>query len=180
MSTEIPIQKLEEICRCIVCHTVPCAKILQCSNGHLTCHRCEAQLPCGRCPLCRVQDDKRTRNLAVEQIIESSNLTVVCDCGFSGTKKALSEHQNSCDPNNNSVGPPKTKYTGFGIFIQECWRRNRQNPDDEPSDSEVANFHAQCSLWWYDLTEEERNRFHKMAEMQNKWITTGVRPNLPD
>ena len=116
----VPRQKLEEIVRCSVCYAVTHSKILQCPHGHLTCIGCSTRIT--SCPMCRTSldpnVDKRTRALAVEQIIEAMNLDFKCRnvcCGFSGPKKDLVEHQNTCKHHQQHQEP---KNTGYGMFIQ--------------------------------------------------------------
>ena len=60
-------RKLEEIFQCTVCYKTPRPTVLQCPNGHITCHKCAEQSP--NCPMCRepLDRNKRIRSLAVEQ-----------------------------------------------------------------------------------------------------------------
>ena len=49
--------------------------------------------------------------------------------------------------------------TAYGVFVQACWaQHNRQYPDDQIR-REIEEFNKQCSVWWYNLSEEERDRF---------------------
>ena len=121
----VPKQKLEEIVQCLVCKAITHSKILQCPNGHLTCDRCSTRIT--NCPMCRSSlnpnVNERTRALAVEQIIEAMNLNFKCrngDCGFSGPKGDLMEHQNTCE-HSQEDGEPKN--TGYGMFIQASCRK---------------------------------------------------------
>ena len=111
---------LEEIVRCSVCLLITHSKILQCPNGHLTCAGCSMRI--SSCPMCRAflnpDVEKRTRALAVEQIIEAMNLDFRCrngDCRFSGPKKDLMEHQNACEHHQQHE---ELRNTGYGMFIQ--------------------------------------------------------------
>ena len=101
-SRNAPNQKLEEIFQCSVCKRVTPSKILQCPNGHLTCGNCSARITA--CPVCRTtldpDMDKRIRALSAEQAIEAMDLNFECgngDCTFSGLKKDLEEHEETCE-----------------------------------------------------------------------------------
>ena len=103
-SGSVPNQKLKDILECTVCKIVTHSKILQCTNGHLTCNRCSARIT--NCPVCRVpldpDVDRRTRALSAEQAIDAMNLNFSCrnaECTFSGPKKDIEEHEESCEHN---------------------------------------------------------------------------------
>jgi hypothetical protein len=48
------------------------------------------------------------------------------------------------------------KQTAYGIFAQACWAQY----DDE---AEIKEFNIQCSDWWEDLAEKEKEKFETLA-----------------
>ena len=102
--------RMREIVQCVVCLRVPPRylvpreeKIFQCQNGHIICNDCSSKIG-AQCPSCRtainkLTGDKKIRNLAVEQIIESldcyncQNL----DCEFSGNFCEMALHKKKCE-----------------------------------------------------------------------------------
>jgi hypothetical protein len=48
------------------------------------------------------------------------------------------------------------KQTAYGIFAQACWAQY----DDEAG---IAEFHIQCSDWWDNRAEKEREKFQSLA-----------------
>ena len=60
------------------------------------------------------------------------------------------------------------KNTAYGVFLQACWAQlhKRQYPD-ELIHKEIEEFNKQCSVWWYNLSEQERERFQEMADRSN-------------
>jgi hypothetical protein len=48
------------------------------------------------------------------------------------------------------------KQTVYGIFAQACWAQY----DDKAG---IEEFHIQCSDWWEDLAEKEREKFQSLA-----------------
>ena len=57
--------------------------------------------------------------------------------------------------------------TAYGVFEQACWVQHKRQYPDELIDKEIEEFHKQCSVWWYDLSKQERDRFQEMADRSN-------------
>ena len=94
-------KKLQEILQCVICLQVPRGgHIIQCKNGHLMCKNCASNKNVKTCPTCRGTLDKKARNLAVEQIIESM-VTFQCqhpNCEFSAQNKLrVLLHERKCE-----------------------------------------------------------------------------------
>ena len=98
-------EKVQETFQCVVCHHIPKeGHIIQCQNGHLLCGECtnnnlSKACPNCRAPLDRLAGNKRIRNLAVEQLIESMDLTFPCKhpyCEFSASKNEAIMHEQKC------------------------------------------------------------------------------------
>jgi len=59
------------------------------------------------------------------------------------------------------------KTTGYAVFVQNCYAQHkRQNQEDKVKD--VEEFNKQCSVWWYNLTEQDRQKFHQTAQNINQ------------
>jgi uncharacterized protein YodC (DUF2158 family) len=59
------------------------------------------------------------------------------------------------------------KNTAYGVFVQACWAQHKRQYPDELIHKEIEEFNKQCSVWWYNLSEEERDRFQEMADRSN-------------
>jgi len=57
--------------------------------------------------------------------------------------------------------------TAYGVFVQACWAQHKRQYPDELIDKEIEEFNKQCSVWWYNLSEQERDRFQEMADRSN-------------
>ena len=64
------------------------------------------------------------------------------------------------------VSGPEQK-TAYGVFVQACWAQHKRQYPDELIRKEIEEFNQQCSVWWYNLSDEERERFQKMADNSN-------------
>jgi hypothetical protein len=54
--------------------------------------------------------------------------------------------------------------TAYGVFVQACWAQHKRQYPDELIHKEIEEFNKQCSVWWYNLSEQERERFQEMAD----------------
>jgi hypothetical protein len=75
--------------------------------------------------------------------------------------------------------------TAYGVFVQACWAQHKRQYPDELISKEVEDFNKQCSIWWYNLDEQQRERFQEMADRSNQmvlnqWLDDGhsMTPNL--
>jgi len=59
------------------------------------------------------------------------------------------------------------KNTAYGVFVQACWAQHKRQYPDELIHKEIEEFNKQCSVWWYNLSEGERDRFQEMADRSN-------------
>jgi len=59
------------------------------------------------------------------------------------------------------------KNTAYGVFVQACWAQHKRQYPDELIHKEIEEFNKQCSVWWYNLSEQERERFQEMADRSN-------------
>ena len=58
----------------------------------------------------------------------------------------------------------KQQNTAYGVFVQACWAQHKRQYPDELIHKEIEEFNKQCSVWWYNLSEQERDRFQEMAD----------------
>lgn len=65
------------------------------------------------------------------------------------------------------LGAQEYTCTGFGVFVQACWVQHKRKYPDEFIQKEIEDFHRQSSVWWYNLSDQERDRFIKVAEISN-------------
>merc|ERR1712129_382515 len=61
----------------------------------------------------------------------------------------------------------KQQNTAYGVFVQACWAQHKRQYPDELIHKEIEEFNKQCSVWWYNLSEQERDRFQEMADSSN-------------
>ena len=61
----------------------------------------------------------------------------------------------------------KQQNTAYGVFVQACWAQHKRQYPDELIHKEIEEFNKQCSVWWYNLSEQERERFQEMADRSN-------------
>ena len=64
------------------------------------------------------------------------------------------------------------KNTAYGVFVQACWAQHKRQYPDELIHKEIEEFNKQCSVWWYNLSERERERFQEMADRSNAQALT--------
>jgi len=64
-------------------------------------------------------------------------------------------------------GAEKQQNTAYGVFVQACWAQHKRQYPDELIHKEIEEFNKQCSVWWYNLSERERERFQEMADRTN-------------
>ena len=57
--------------------------------------------------------------------------------------------------------------TAYGVFFRACWAQHTRQYPDEQIHKEIEEFNKQCSIWWYNLSEQERERFQEMADRAN-------------
>ena len=50
-------------------------------------------------------------------------------------------------------------FAAYGVFVQACWSQHKRQYPDELIHKEIEEFNKQCSVWWYNLSEQERDRF---------------------
>ena len=68
------------------------------------------------------------------------------------------------------------KNTAYGVFVQACWAQHKRQYPDELIHKEIEEFNKQCSVWWYNLSEQERDRFQvSLTDLQ-----TLVQKLIPD
>ena len=51
----------------------------------------------------------------------------------------------------------KQQNTAYGVFVQACWAQHKRQYPDELIHKEIEEFNKQCSVWWYNLSEQERD-----------------------
>ena len=61
----------------------------------------------------------------------------------------------------------KQQNTAYGVFVQACWAQHKRQYPEELIHKEIEEFNKQCSVWWYNLSEQERERFQEMADRSN-------------
>ena len=66
----------------------------------------------------------------------------------------------------------KQQNTAYGVFVQACWQQHKRQYPDELIHKEIEEFNKQCSVWWYNLSERERERFQEMADRSNAQALT--------
>lgn len=66
----------------------------------------------------------------------------------------------------------KQQNTAYGVFVQACWAQHKRQYPDELIHKEIEEFNKQCSVWWYNLSEQERERFQEMADRSNQTLNT--------
>merc|ERR1719282_654103 len=57
--------------------------------------------------------------------------------------------------------------TAYGVFVGACWAQHKRQYSDNFLDKEIEELNNQCLVWWYNLSEEERDRFQEMADRSN-------------
>lgn len=62
----------------------------------------------------------------------------------------------------------KQQNTAYGVFVQACWAQHKRQYPDELIHKEIEEFNKQCSVWWYNLSDQERDRFQEMANRSNQ------------
>jgi len=65
-------------------------------------------------------------------------------------------------------GGGKQQNTAYGVFVQACWAQHKRQYPDEQIHKEIEEFNKQCSVWWYNLSDQERDRFQDMANRSNQ------------
>ena len=60
------------------------------------------------------------------------------------------------------------KNTAYGVFVQACWAQHKRQYPDELIHKEIEEFNKQCSVWWYNLSEQERDRFQVRLAVKMK------------
>lgn len=58
------------------------------------------------------------------------------------------------------------KTTGYEVFVQNCFSQHKRENSDKLKEPE--EFNKQCSVWWYNLAEPERQRFQETANNINQ------------
>lgn len=67
----------------------------------------------------------------------------------------------------SEAGGTQQKNTAYGVFVQACWAQHKRQYPDELIHKEIEEFNKQCSVWWYNLSDQERERFQEMADRSN-------------
>eukprot|EP00088_Acartia_fossae_P018526 TRINITY_DN2070_c1_g1_i10.p1 TRINITY_DN2070_c1_g1~~TRINITY_DN2070_c1_g1_i10.p1 ORF type:complete len:358 (-),score=81.28 TRINITY_DN2070_c1_g1_i10:26-1099(-) len=66
----------------------------------------------------------------------------------------------------NMAGADANKTTGYEVFVQKCFSQHKfQNPEKV---KDVEEFNKQCSVWWYNLSDQDRQRFEETANQINQ------------
>ena len=50
----------------------------------------------------------------------------------------------------------KQQNTAYGVFVQACWAQHKRQYPNEMIHKEIEEFNKQCSVCWYNLSEQER------------------------
>ena len=75
------------------------------------------------------------------------------------------------------------KNTAYGVFVQACWAQHKRQYPDELIHKEIEEFNKQCSVWWYNLSEQERDRFQvqfpnpiapQLSNIQISWSYSSI------
>ena len=66
------------------------------------------------------------------------------------------------------------KNTAYGVFVQACWAQHKRQYPDELIHKEIEEFNKQCSVWWYNLSEQERDRFQVFEILHTGAIPLGI------
>ena len=114
MDSEEVKKYFKDLLECPVCFlTIDSAPVFQCHNGHVVCKDCHPKLE--TCPICRELRDGPIRNLKLEDMVESLQLSI-----SEATKKLTSEsiQTDPIEPETPNVFP----YTNPSMTNQE----NRQ------------------------------------------------------
>lgn len=65
-------------------------------------------------------------------------------------------------------GGPKRQNTAYGVFVQACWAQHTRQYPDELIHKEIEEFNKQCSAWWYNMPESDRDKFQEIADRSNQ------------
>ena len=66
-----------------------------------------------------------------------------------------------------------TRTTAYGVLVQACWTKHKRQYPDELIHKEIEEFNKQCSVCWYNLSEQEWNKFQGVADRRNAQQTAG-------
>lgn len=73
-----------------------------------------------------------------------------------------------------AAGTDASKTTGYEVFVQKCFSQHKfQNPDKV---KDVEEFNKQCSVWWYNLSDQDRQRFEETANQINQQQQAAAQP----
>ena len=59
------------------------------------------------------------------------------------------------------------KTMAYGVLVQACWAQHKRQYPDELIHKEIKEIDKQCPVCWYNLSEQERNKFEEMVERKN-------------
>ena len=102
---------------------------------------------------------KRWPSMTLSSCVMTRNWTNVC---FSRTRTQPTWKM--------SQDGGKQQNTAYGVFVQACWAQHKRQYPDELIHKEIEEFNKQCSVWWYNLSDQERDRFQEMAD---RWGADG-------
>jgi len=54
------------------------------------------------------------------------------------------------------------------VFVQACWAQHTRQYPDELIHKEIEEFNKQCSAWWYNMPEADRDKFQEIADRSNQ------------
>jgi hypothetical protein len=72
----------------------------------------------------------------------------------------------------------RRKPTSEDQIVQACWDLHKLQYPDKLIHKEIEKFNKQYSVWWYDISEQERKRLQEIADRYN--TTTAASPESPD
>jgi len=71
-------------------------------------------------------------------------------------------------------GGQKKQNTAYGVFVQACWAQHSRQYPDELIHKEIEEFNKQCSAWWYNMPESDRDKFQEIADRSNQTDPSSV------
>ena len=83
---------------------------------------------------------------------------------FPPSKSSTLNHSVTAPPSRRLCWLLPPFYFTVLIFYQACWAQHKRQYPDELIHKEIEEFNKQCSVWWYNLSEQERDRFQEMAD----------------
>ena len=59
------------------------------------------------------------------------------------------------------------KNTAYGVFFESLWARHKHLYPEELIQEEMVKFSNQCAVPWYNMSEQERDKFQEVADWSN-------------